>query len=108
MRWLALLLAGCSFSAKGPHAGDDDDGGSTTTLVDDTAADFMAGTRSDLAVDSLGLLVPEAYVSGLHARSYGVIPIDDNTTWESLSLPALIGERYGEQLTTDWGGDRPY
>lgn len=109
MRWLALLLAGCSFSAKGAHAGDDD-ATSTTTLVDDTAADFMAGTRTDVAVDPLGLLVPEAYVSGLHARSYGVITMDDTTTWESLTanLPALIGERYGEMPTTNWGGDRPY
>lgn len=109
MRWLALLLAGCSFSAKGAHAGDDA-AGSTTTLVDDTAADFMAGTRTDLAVDSLGLLVPEAYVVGLHARSYGAITMDDSTTWESLvaSLPAMIGERYGEMPTTNWGGDRPY
>ena len=109
MKWLALLLAGCSFSAKGAHAGDDD-GGTTTTLVDDTAADFMAGTRTDVAVDSLGLLVPEAYVPGLHARSYGVVTMDDNTTWESLTanLPAMIGERYGEQPITDWGGDRPY
>lgn len=110
MRWLALLLAGCSFSAKGAHTGGDDDGGSTTTLVDDTAADFMAGTRSDLAVDPLGLLVPEAYVSGLHARSYMSMTIDDTTTWESLTanLPAMIGERYGEMPTASWGGDRPY
>ena len=109
MRWLALLLAGCSFSAKGAHAGDDD-GGSMTTLVDDSAADFMAGTRTDIAVDSLGLLVPEGFISGLHARSYGVITIDDNTTWEGLTanLPAMIGERYGEMPTASWGGDRPY
>ena len=108
MRWVALLLAGCTFAPKGSHVGDDD-GSTTTTLVDDTAADFAAGTRSDVAIDPLGLLVPEAYIAGLHARSYTTIPIDDNTTWETLTLPAtMIGERYGELPTTNWNGDRPY
>ena len=105
MRWLALLLAGCSFSARGAHPGD---GGAITTIVDDTASDFAAGTRTDTAVDPLGLLVPEAYIAGLHARSYGSITIDDTTTWETLGLPAMIGERYGELPTQNWGGDRPY
>ncbi len=108
MKWLAVLLAGCSFSAKGSHAGDDGGGNGATTLVDDTAADFSAGTRTDLAVDSLGLLVPEAYIAGLHARSYANINIDDNSTFETLNLPAMIGERYGASPTEDWGYNRPY
>lgn len=98
------MLAGCAFQPRAAqqHAG-------STTLVDDTAADFMAGQRTDVAVDSLGLLVPDAFIGGgLHARSYPSITMDDTTTWDTLGLGAMIGERYGELPTTNWGGDRPY
>ena len=72
MRWYALVLAGCAFQ---PRAVEQQS--TTTTLVDDTAADFMAGQRSDVAVDPLGMLVPDAFIGGgLHARSYAAITID--------------------------------
>ena len=98
------MLAGCAFQPRAAqHTG------STTTLVDDTAADFMPGQRTDIAIDSLGLLVPDAFIGGgLHARSYPSITMDDTTTWDTLGLGTMIGERYGEVPTTNWGGDRPY
>jgi len=107
VRWYALVLAGCAFE---PRAAEHVP--VTATLVDDTAADFMAGQGSDIAIDPLGLLVPDAFITGgLHARSYPVVNnFDDTVTWDSLQplLGTMIGERYGEAPITNWGGDRPY
>src|SRR5438552_209607 len=88
-----LVLAGCAF-----HAGAPGDDHPTTTIVDDTMADFAAGAASELVVDPLGQLAPEAYaLGGLHARGYGKSGITSTTTWAdvlALDLGKVLGERY--------------
>jgi hypothetical protein len=96
------VLAGCAFQARSAQHTE------TATIVDDTATELAAGQRTDIAVDSLGLLVPEAFIAGLHLRSYPMITMTDATTWDTLGLGTLIGERYGEVPSTQWGSGRPY
>ncbi len=100
------LLVGCGFS-HGSVPGHD-----LTTIVDDSDADFAAGTPTDMTVDALGLLAPDAFSpGGLHARAYAPKDlVTPATTWTSLqaALPATtIGEAYGVALV-NWSGDRPY
>jgi hypothetical protein len=100
-----VALAGCGFShgtAVGDHA----------PIVDDSAADFAAGTTSEVAIDPLGLIVPDAFArTGLHARGYRTHQLTTTTTWADLTdalLGPMAGERYGERPVTDWMNDRPH
>jgi hypothetical protein len=106
VRRALVLLAGCSFT----H-GVDPSIGTSVALVDDSAADFAAGTPSDMTVDTLGLLAPEAYQrGGLHASGYTTYGITTTTTWADLT-PALLGPLTGEgygSVPADWSYDHPY
>ncbi len=106
VRRALVFLAGCTFT----H-GVDQPGGGNATIVDDTAADFAAGTPSELTVDPLGLLAPEAYQrGGLHARGYTTTGVTTTTTWDDLT-PALLGPLAGEgygAVPADWMYDHPY
>jgi hypothetical protein len=101
-----VLLAGCNFT----H-GVDPSIGPSVAVVDDSAADFAAGMPSELTVDSLGLLAPEAYQrGGLHAQGYATYGITTTTTWADLT-PALLGPLAGEaygSVPANWSYDRPY
>lgn len=103
---ILIGLASCSFDhgALPP--------GSTARIVDDSAQELAAGTATDLAIDPLGYLAPDAFIAGgLHARGYLSTPVTLTTTSADLTPDALgpiSGERYGEPPTVDWSTDRPY
>lgn len=100
-----MLVASCEFSHGVPG------GRGAAAIVDDTAADFAAGSAIDMTVDPLGTLAPDAFfLGGLHARAYAANNlVTPATTWTSLqpTLPAPLGEAYGV-LPINWSGDRPY
>src|SRR5882672_2692006 len=52
--WFAIAIAGCSFAPTAIDVGH-------TTIVDDSAADFAAGTRDRFAIDPLGMMLGERY-----------------------------------------------
>src|SRR3989442_15720175 len=96
-----IAIAGCSFA---PVAETRDH----QVIIDDTAADFAAGTLDELAIDPLGKLAPEAYArGGLHCRSYARAVVGPTTKWQDLTAAALgpmLGERYGEVPVAAWAG----
>lgn len=105
---IVVVIAACRFSPL-PAAAPD---AAAAQIVDDTAADFLAGSGDGAVVDPLGLLVPEAYApGGLHARAYTGALVTSTTTWDELqaALPTAtqVGEAYGV-IPADWGGDRPH
>jgi hypothetical protein len=109
MRFAVLVVvAACGFTRGAP----DDRGNGSATILDDTAADFSAGTMLDFSVDPLGLLVPVAVErAGMHARAYTTHAVTATTTWADLTdalLGPMAGERYGELPVTDWQYDRPH
>src|SRR5678809_599586 len=67
MRSVALIVcvAACGFDVPGGANGDG------TRIVDDTQADFAAGTFTDAVATTWGTLEPAAFVlGGLHASGY--------------------------------------
>lgn len=103
-----VAMTACRFApapVRAPDAG-------AGRIVDDTAADFAAGSASELDVDPLGLLVPAAYATGgLHARAYATQVVDQTMTLDeveaALAMLTPTGEAYGV-MPADWATDRPH
>src|SRR5438270_10862523 len=107
MKGVAIaLVAACGFAPGVPATP------GAAQIIDDTAADFAAGTLDDIAIDPLGLLAPDAYIAGgLHARGFVTTPVGPTTSYTDLTpavLGAQFGVRYREPPIIDWVGVYPF
>lgn len=105
-----LLVSACGFhSSGGTH--DAPNGSAAASVVDDTAADFAAGSADGAAIDPRGTLEPEAYVlGGLRASAYDGNHVAGKTSWADLQAELATATARGvgfEALPTDWMANRP-
>lgn len=109
-RAVLLLVSACGFhSSGGMH--DAPAGSAAASVVDDTAADFAAGSADGAAIDRRGTLEPEAYVlGGLRASAYDGNQVAGKTSWADLETALATATARGvgfEALPTDWMANRP-
>lgn len=104
------LVAACGFSAR--EKGDDAGSNGGGVLVDDTAADFMGGSGSDVVIDPRGTLEPAAYSrGGLRARAYDGKHVSGTTaSWSDIETEVASASLRGiayEQLPANWMNGHP-
>ncbi|MBV8758049.1 MAG: hypothetical protein JO257_12255 [Deltaproteobacteria bacterium] len=109
-RAVLVLVSACGFHSTSAHP-DGGDGSATASIVDDTAAEFAAGSADGAAIDPRGTVEPAAYVlGGWRASAYDGNQVGGKTSWAALqtALAAATARGIGfEALPTDWMNGRP-